>query len=109
MLQRYAQQKPFMPVFILMIKVEPNSDNPQVDEIAGAYVNCFVLSEAFNHAEETALKYLRQENWMPVNLEEAWEVSEKDYQDDPEGLSVYQQVLIDREKYIFHTYVTEDD
>jgi len=98
-----------MPVFILMIKVEPDSDNPQVEEIAGAYVNCFVLSETFEQAEETALKFLRQQNWTPINLEETWEVTEADYENDPKGMAVYQQVLIDGEKYTFHTYVTEDD
>jgi hypothetical protein len=33
-----------MSVFILMIKVKPNGDNPQVSEMAGAFANCFSLS-----------------------------------------------------------------
>ena len=72
-----------MPVFILMIKVEPNNQNPQAGEIAGAYVNCFVERETFDLAEETALKFLKEECWIPVALEESWEVTEKDYEDDP--------------------------
>ena len=60
-------------------------------------------------AEETALRFLSKENWIAVTLEEAWEVTEKDYLDDPKGLEVYQQVLIDKEVYTFHTYKEEDE
>lgn len=98
-----------MPVFILMIKVKPDPDNPQVSEIAGAYVNCFVEAETFVLAEEIALKFLKEKCWNPIVLEESYEVTEDDYEGDPEGLEVYKQVLIDKEKYTFHTYVTEDD
>jgi hypothetical protein len=98
-----------MLVFILIIKVEPNKENAQAGEIAGAYVNCFVEANTFEEAEETAIRFLREENWVPIALEESWEVTEKDYENDPAGLEVYKQVLIDKEKYNFHTYVTEDD
>lgn len=98
-----------MPVFILMIKVKPNDDNPQVSEIAGAYVNCFIVAETFDLAEQIALTFLKNESWIPTALEESWEVTEKDYENDPEGLEVYKQVLIDKEKYTFHTYVAEED
>jgi len=98
-----------MPVFILMIKVEPEDGNPEVGEIAGAYVNCFVERETFELAEETALKFLREEKWTPIKLDESWEVTEEDYENDPKGLEVYKQVLLDKEIYTFHTYLTEDD
>jgi len=98
-----------MPVFILMIKAEPDNDNPQAGEIAGAYVNCFVEANTFEKAEETAKRFLKNESWVPIALEESWEVTAKDYENDPAGMEVYQQVLIDKEKYTFHTYVTEDD
>jgi hypothetical protein len=92
-----------------MIKVEPDDGNPEVDEIAGAYVNCFIETETFELSEETALKFLREEKWTPIKLDESWEVTEEDYENDPKGLEVYKQVLIDKEKYTFHTYQTEDD
>jgi hypothetical protein len=98
-----------MPVYILMINVKPDNDNPQVEQIAGAYVNCFVEAETFDLAEEIALKFLKEESWLPITLEERWEVTEEDYENDPAGLEVYKQVLIDKEVYTFHTYETEDD
>ena len=98
-----------MPVFILMIKVEPDDNNPQLGEIIGAYVNCFIEAEALELAEETALRFLKEEKWIPITLDESWEVTEKDYDNDPKGLEVYKQVLIDKEYYSFHTYETEDD
>jgi hypothetical protein len=98
-----------MPVFILMIHAKPDDGNPQVSQIAGAYVNCFIERDTFQGAEETALKFLKEENWIPIALEEGYEVNEYDYEGDPEGLEVYKQVLIDKEKYAFHTYVTDED
>ena len=96
-----------MPVFILIINVEPNSNNPQRGEIAGAYVNCLIEADKFEVAEETALKFLHDEQWLPVCLEESWEVTENDYKDNPKGLESYKQVLLDKEKYSVHTYRTE--
>ena len=98
-----------MPVYILMIHVKPNDNNPKAEEIAGAYVNCCVEAENFKEAENIAIKYLRGEHWMPIELEETYEVSEKDYVNDEKGLEVYKQVLIDKVKFSFHTYETEDE
>jgi hypothetical protein len=98
-----------MPVFILIIHVKPDNDNIQVSEIAGAYVNCFIEAETFDLAEEMALKFFKEECWIPIKLEEGYEVTKNDYVGDPNGLEVYKQVLIDKEKYTFHTYLSEDD
>lgn len=97
-----------MPVFILLIHAKPSADNPEILEAAGAYVNCFVEAETFDLAEGIALKFLKEERWTPISLEEGYEVTEDDYDGDPEGLKVYYQVLIDKQKYTFHTYETED-
>jgi hypothetical protein len=98
-----------MPVFILIMKVKPDSENLQVGEIAGAYVNCFVEAETFELAEEIALKSIIEEHWLPISLEESYEVTENDYENDPKGLEVYKQVLIDKEMYTVHTYTIDED
>lgn len=98
-----------MPVFILMIHVKPKDSNPYAGEVVGAYVNCFIKAETFDLAEEIALRFLHDHFWLPVSLEESWEVTEKDYENDPEGLELYQQVLIDNEVYNIHTYEREED
>ncbi|HEX7902669.1 MAG TPA: hypothetical protein VF487_02240 [Chitinophagaceae bacterium] len=98
-----------MPVFILIINAKPEQENSKVTDIAGAYVNCFIEAETFDLAEETALKFLTTENWRAIGLEESYEVTKDDYFNDPKGLEVYQQVLIDKEVYTFHTYKTEDE
>jgi hypothetical protein len=60
-------------------------------------------------AEGIALKFFKEECWTPFALEEGYEVSESGHIDDSKGLEVYKLVLIDKEKYPFHTYVTEDE
>jgi hypothetical protein len=52
-------------------------------------VNCFIERETFQGAEEIALKFLKEENWLLIALEEGYEVNEYDYEGDPEGLEVY--------------------
>ena len=76
-----------MPVFIILFKVEPDEGNPQVDEIAGAYVNCFLETKTFQLAKKTALKFLREEKWLLIKLEESWKVTEKDDKNDPKDLA----------------------
>ena len=44
-----------MPVFIIIFKVEPDEGNPQVDEIAGAYLNYFLETKTFQLTKKTAL------------------------------------------------------
>lgn len=96
-----------MPVFILMMHVKPTDENPGVNEIAGAYVNCFVESDTFDTAEKMAIQFIRNHHWAPIDLEEGYEVTEADYDGDPNGLEIYKQVLIEKEKYTFHTYTIE--
>jgi hypothetical protein len=98
-----------MPVFILIIHARPGNDNPRFSEVAGAYVNCFIENETFDLAEQTAVKFLEDSFWIPIELEESYEVTEDNYVGDPEGLEVYKQVLIDKEIYTFHTYVSGSD
>lgn len=98
-----------MAVYILMIKAKPTHNNPRHSEVAGAYVNCFIERQTFELAEEVALKFLKEKCWVPVKLEESYEVTEADYVGDPKGLEVYRQVLIDKEMYTFHTYETEEN
>jgi hypothetical protein len=98
-----------MCVFILMVNVKPETSHPLFGEIAGAYANCYILSESLESAEETALKFLEQEGWIPIRLEDNWEVTEDDYAHDKDGLEIYRQVLIDREVFRIHTYDEEED
>ena len=97
-----------MPVFILIIHAKPELENQEATEIAGAYVKCFIEAETLELAEKTALKFLTAENWRAIALEESYAVTENDHIDDPGGLEVYQQVLVDKEVYTFHTYETGD-
>jgi hypothetical protein len=98
-----------MKVFVLMIKARTEEANSKHEQIAGAYVNCFVLEATFERAEEIALRHLRNDDWIPISLEESWEATELDYVDDPKGLEVYKQVLTDKEIYTFHTYEKDED
>ena len=96
-----------MPVFILIIHARPENNNPEFSEVAGAYVNCFIERETFDLAEQIAIKFLKDEYWIPIELEESYMVTEEDYAGDPKGLEVYKQVLIDKEMYTYHTYVSK--
>ncbi|MDB5223437.1 MAG: hypothetical protein JWN83_2104 [Chitinophagaceae bacterium] len=98
-----------MPVYYLMIHAKPLKHNIEELDVAGAYVNCWIVSDKIEEAEQIAKQKLHELKWDTVNVEESTVITEKNYLNDPAGMEIYEQVLIDKEVYTFHTYESEDN
>lgn len=98
-----------MPVFYLMFHAEPMAENEKAMNVMGAYINCWLVSDTVEEAEETALIAIQNEKWYPLTLEDAIEVTPNDYIGDPKGFEVYEQVLIDKELYTIHSYESRSE
>lgn len=98
-----------MAVHYIMFNVKPTELNQEAWKFAGAYVNCWIVSNGVESAVKIATKYLQEAHWRIVTIEDSCQVSPENYKDDPNGLEVYEQALIDKEIYTFHTYATEFD
>ena len=83
--------------------------NTKDSKIIAAYINCWILSETVEQAEETAKQTITELKWEILNLEEATRVSRNYYKGNPTGLSFYEQALIDKEVYQIHTYESQSD
>lgn len=98
-----------MPVFYLMYHAEPLAENEKEMNVMGAYINCWLVSETLEQAEEIALVTIQNEKWHPLTLDEGFEITSTDYIGDPKGLEVYEQALINKEVYSIHTYESRDE
>lgn len=91
-----------------MYRVKPTEDNPEASEVAGADISCLISTDTLDQAEEMAILKISGLRWVVVELEESYPVTEMNYVEDPKGLELYEQALIDKEVYTFHTYENED-
>jgi hypothetical protein len=93
-----------MAMYFLMYRVKPTAANNAGPEIKGAYANCLILSTSIDRAEEIARFKINELDWQIIDLEEGYEVINADYIDNANGMEMYEQALIDKEVYTFHTY-----
>ncbi len=64
-------------LFLLRIEATPTPENPEKDDVGGAYVNAWVDAETLREAEEKAIERIKEEGWSPVKFEH-WELVCKD-------------------------------
>ena len=93
-----------MAMYFLMYHVMPTADNDAGPEMKGAYANCLILSNSMDKAEEIARLKINELDWQIIDFEEGYEVIKADYIDNAKGMEMYEQALVDKEVYTFHTY-----
>jgi hypothetical protein len=72
------------------------------EESAGAYINCYIQVDSLDEADKIARREIRKMNWNILSREDAYEINEDNISD--AGRKYYEQALIDRTVYVFHTY-----
>lgn len=92
-----------------MFHATPAKDKQKSLDVDGAYINCWIEAVDSNVAETIAKVKIEELQWKILKLEEAYEISDKDYEDKSEGFDYYQQALIDKEVYVIHTYPAENN
>jgi hypothetical protein len=83
---------------------KPNADD--IDGIAGAFINCYIDSNDLIAATKTARRDISKMKWTVLDREEAYEIDDSTISD--EGREYYNQALIDKAVYVFHTYPIEE-
>ncbi len=96
-------------IFFLQFEATPRQSHPESDEIAGAFVNCWIDGASLVEAEATARRKIEEESWIVADPNEAYFVTAADYDDDADGLDYYKQALIDGLVCVFHTYPIDED
>jgi ankyrin repeat protein len=92
-------------LFLFEYHANPNFDT----EALGAYINCWVMNEDFNHAKEIGQIFIHNQNWKIDSIEDITEIKKGDLTEENDKFQYYEQVIIDKEILVFYTYDSLDD
>ncbi|RIJ42485.1 hypothetical protein [Pontibacter oryzae] len=95
-------------MFLLIYHGKPQSQTGDLEDIGGAYIKCWIESENFKQADIVARNEIEEMNWNVLVLDEAYTITREDYLEDKNGLEYYEQALIDKQVYVFHTYPVKE-
>lgn len=79
-----------MRMYYVMLDVVPSPDNQEEDSI-GAYANCFVRADSEKSAVDSASKYMQEQGWDLVSVEEVSLVTRERYIEDETSLEIYDE------------------
>lgn len=98
-----------MPMHFFTYLAHPTEDAEEFADSAGAYVNCWILSDSREAAEQTATRMIAEYGWAVDSLEDAGTVTEDDYAEDDDDREFYEQALVEGEVLVFNTWPAGDE
>ncbi len=98
-----------MPVYYFLYQVKPTVNHPKRHDVKGAFVNRCILADSSEYGRHIAQIQFEQFCWHIQTLVENTGVTAAFYSVNREGLQHYEQALLDKEVYTFHTYETEEE
>lgn len=98
-----------MPMFLLTYLAVPTSEAKEFHEAGGAYVSCWIRSEARDEAEQRAKELIEEYGWSVEALQEGAVVTSADYAGDDEDREFYEQALVEGEVLVFNTWPPGDE
>lgn len=93
-----------MRIYYLLLEGRPFIDNEEREEVAGAYINCWIKAKDETTAKDKATEYVASEGWEIVNIEEIFIAKRERYADLPESLECYEQAIHCGVGAIFNTW-----
>ncbi len=98
-----------MPIYFLTFHTKPTINNEEVNNIEGAYINCWIEAEDIHVAEKIASDKIEETNWTILNMEDGYEITREDYPTRNKGLECYEKALIEKEVYLIQTYPDKEE
>jgi hypothetical protein len=102
-----------MRIFLIQIEGTPQIDNPESNECVGAIVNCWVKSMNIKSALNTAKKFVINQGWEVISIEDQFLVSRDMYlgdsEEDEELLECFDEAMREGISTIFYTYEGNED
>ncbi len=90
-------------MIFIRYECRPLKKHPDYDQIGDGSVNCWIRVRSFAEAKELAEKDIRSQHWKILELEEIWKIPSGHFQTESDGRQYFEQALIDREVFVFHT------
>lgn len=88
----------------LQYHARPHDEPVNPEDIAGAYINCWINDNNQREAKRKAIKMMKENGWSNFTLEEVSIVNRSDYENKEEQLQYFDQAIIDDEVFVVHTY-----
>lgn len=89
-------------MYFLTYHSQPSQDAGDIDDVGGAYINCYILADSLDQADKIARDAIERMRWNILDREDSYEIdSESVSADGPEH---FEQALIDNAVYVLHTY-----
>jgi hypothetical protein len=98
-----------MPVYYFTFLASPTPDAGELADAGGAYVNCWILNEDRQPAEQRATSLIEECGWSVEALEEQGTVTSDDYAEDDEDRQFYEQSLVEGEVLVFNVWPRDDN
>lgn len=93
-----------MTMFLLTYLAAPTPDAKEFQDSGGAYVSCWIQSQAREDAEKRATELIEEYGWSVEALQEGSVVTSADYARDDEDREFYEQALVEGEVLVFNTW-----
>ena len=90
--------------FFFTFRARPITPPTDLDDMAGAYVNCWLVRDDMAEAEEEARRDIAESGWVIESLEEATTITDEYYIDKPDGKEYFEQAQLDKEVYVYHNW-----
>ncbi|WP_276373728.1 hypothetical protein [Chryseolinea sp. H1M3-3] len=74
------------------------------EDIAGAWINCWINCEDVDDATKRALRMMRDNGWKEFEIEDVFKVDRSDYEGNENQLRYFDQALLDDEVLVVYTY-----
>lgn len=94
-------------MFMIRLHATPSQESPDHGQCGGAYINCWIVAGSFEEATQRAQRDVRGFGWQPESVERAVRITREEC-DNERARELFDQAMIDKEVYEFHTYPVED-
>lgn len=96
-------------MFFLQFQARPKPHNPESNELAGAFVGCWIERSTLPEAEEVARSMISEAGWDVISTNLRYPVDRSSYDDKPSGLQYYEQAILDKEVLVFDSYPIKEE
>jgi hypothetical protein len=96
-------------VYFVLFEATPRRDAKVDSDVAGAYVSCWIERPTRDEAVRVARTGIEENGWIVGDPDEAYEVNAATYPPGKNGREFFQQALIDKEVFVYHTFPEVDD
>jgi len=94
-------------MYFLTYHCKPNKESTDYNKVAGAFVNCYIESESIKQAEKISRLEILKNNWRILSLEDSYSIDSETISE--KGRKYYDQALIDKIVFVYHTYDSNEE